>query len=458
MKQELFYALGRSTLTAFRDLVFLFASVRTIESQRETAGWKKAVVYIAVVLLYGMLIVSSSSMRQEIPMLNEIPTLLYSLLRIAIRFGACWLLLRGTKQISVVTELYDAALIYAALVISHNIFLTPSTRPVLNAEVELVTGKLLNNLLCAGIVNGVSAILLYVVYKLIPLRDIKSCDKESLWMLLLFAGGSQYMNASQKIIVSSGGRQEWLYSSYLILLQLFLLTCIVAYERYRESHWAWMRTELENRAAHALMENIEEQKQSEELMRQMRHDLKNHIIAIRQLIENDRKEDALRYLDTLGKDYMQYRTRIQTGNLVLDGILVQKMAIAQKNQIEISIVADFSFLNGMEETDLCVLFGNLLDNALEACVRMENGQRFINIRARQVGETILYVIENSCPEAAPGEFVLKTRKKDAGNHGIGHTSIQRVVKKYAGTVQFSQKKDVFTVICGFQIPLPMPVK
>ena len=99
----------------------------------------------------------------------------------------------------------------------------------------------------------------------------------------------------------------------------------------------------------------------------------------------------------------------------------------------------------IDEMDLCVLFGNLLDNALEACERLpENEKRFINIQAQLVKRCFLLEVKNSCglPEAVK---MGTTRKANPDEHGIGLGNIKDVVQKYGGVMDMEVKKNVFLI-------------
>ena len=178
------------------------------------------------------------------------------------------------------------------------------------------------------------------------------------------------------------------------------------------------------------------------------------MISLRYLIANGETDKALSYVDSLTNEYILDNPRVRTGNMIVDGILLQKMEIAQEHNINISVAADFSFIEDMNKIDVCVIFGNLLDNALEGCQKVDKEARFVNIRGRQIGETAIYSIENSSQGKV--EFAKElpiTTKTEKHIHGIGLQSVRDVVEKYSGTIVFSSKENQFKVVCAFPIPL-----
>lgn len=95
----------------------------------------------------------------------------------------------------------------------------------------------------------------------------------------------------------------------------------------------------------------------------------------------------------------------------------------------------------LEYGDTGVLYGNLMDNAIEACQKVEKGKRYIHIENKYMDGKMLLVIENSKPPAVNEK--LRTTKQDSYQHGRGIASVRKVVGKYNGTVVFSDKGDCF---------------
>ena len=99
----------------------------------------------------------------------------------------------------------------------------------------------------------------------------------------------------------------------------------------------------------------------------------------------------------------------------------------------------------INEFDLCVLFGNILDNALEACERMQSGQcRFINIQAKNVKKCFLLEVKNSMGRTE--KYIDGyTIKEDSQKHGIGLLNVSDVVNKYNGVVNTEAEKGIFVI-------------
>lgn len=208
----------------------------------------------------------------------------------------------------------------------------------------------------------------------------------------------------------------------------------------------------------------EQYSQSERL----RHDMKNHIIALSALSQNKEWEKIDSYLKDMESIVLETGGDM-TGNKAVDALLYQKRKQAEEENIEWECDVQIPKEYCINEFDLCVLFGNILDNALEACERMQCGEyRFINIQARRVKKCFLLEAKNSmdssdkiCSRSLRNACVRDamehkyadgfTKKDNAQGHGIGLLNVGDVVDKYNGAVHIGTEKEIFTI--SILIPL-----
>jgi len=184
----------------------------------------------------------------------------------------------------------------------------------------------------------------------------------------------------------------------------------------------------------------EQYSQSERL----RHDMKNHIIALAALSQNKDWEKIDGYLKNMEGIVLNAGGDV-TGNKAVDALFYQKRKRAEEENINWECDAQMPKGCCINEFDLCVLFGNILDNALEACGRMQRGEcRFINIQARTVKKCFLLEVKNSMDmtEKYAGGF---TNKGDSQEHGIGLLNVGDVVNKYNGVVNTEAEKGIFVI-------------
>lgn len=182
-------------------------------------------------------------------------------------------------------------------------------------------------------------------------------------------------------------------------------------------------------------------------LRKLRHDLKNHLILLRRDFEEGNNIQGINYIDGLADRLHLSGDGAKTGNGNIDAIVSVKKKEAEGKGI--TFEWDMAAPNKIkaEPADLCIILGNALDNAIEACEKINNGKRNINIEMFYKNGMLSCTITNSVNDK---EFSMTSRKGDAKNHGIGLNSIRSAVEKYSGILNTEYSKGFFTL--SFVIP------
>lgn len=189
-------------------------------------------------------------------------------------------------------------------------------------------------------------------------------------------------------------------------------------------------------------------------MERLRHDFKNHIIAMQGLLENKEWEKMNDYFRQMLKAGEIEKPEEVTGNMAIDALLYQKRKTAEKKGI--SFEAHMCFLREcpVPSYDLCVFLGNALDNAIEACIKLPaHEKRLIEIKTDRVKKCFLMEIKNSTDMLCLDKM-KKTTKQDSREHGIGLLNIKDVVQKYNGVMNIEVKNNFF--LLSVLLPLPLP--
>ena len=179
-----------------------------------------------------------------------------------------------------------------------------------------------------------------------------------------------------------------------------------------------------------------------ELINMKYHDLKHQIAGLRAEMSD---EERKKWIDSLEQELESYSPELETGNSVLDTLIAGKMMNCRANNIKITCVADGDILDFMHVADICTIFGNALDNAIESVTMIEDSEkRLIHMVISQRKNFILIQINNYCEN----NITMKngypvTTKADKGNHGFGLKSIRYTVEKYHGTLNFDLKDNWF---------------
>ena len=259
--------------------------------------------------------------------------------------------------------------------------------------------------------------------------------------------------ASNGIMVRSGGSMGLYYDRIFSLAEfLFLaLLSIVATGFYV---FGMNRIYLEQEKSSRYHSQIAVYKMLEEQHRQserLRHDMKNHIIALSALSKNEEWETIDDYLRNMRNMVLDAGENM-TGNKVVDALLDQKRKRAEEENIKWECDVQMPKVCGINEFDMCVLFGNILDNALNACGRMQCGAcHFINIQAKIVKKCFLLEVKNSMDrmEKSTKEFVNKDNLQE---YGIGLLNVDDVVNRYNGAMHIEAEEGVFVI----SILMPFP--
>lgn len=175
-------------------------------------------------------------------------------------------------------------------------------------------------------------------------------------------------------------------------------------------------------------------------VRALRHDMKNHILALQVLVQRKEIEETNQYLDSMKSFMTNPKEYVKTGNDTVDSLLNYKIQKANEvlNVVETKIsIPEHLHLRSF---DLNVLLGNLLDNAIDASMQTEDKKLKITIK---LDKGILFLnICNSCQRIADGRNnFLETTKENKVNHGIGLKNVRRIVEKYHGEIAFLYEKD-----------------
>lgn len=148
-----------------------------------------------------------------------------------------------------------------------------------------------------------------------------------------------------------------------------------------------------------------------------------------------------------------YDAMVQTGNEALDTILSEKSLICEKNQISLTCMADGHSLRFISPTDIYSLFGNMLDNAIEAAANIPQVERRgISLNVRTVNQFLVIHVQNYFEGAI--RFVdglPQTSKADQSLHGFGIKSIQVLVEKYHGTMSITAEGHIFSLKIMFSL-------
>ena len=189
--------------------------------------------------------------------------------------------------------------------------------------------------------------------------------------------------------------------------------------------------------------------EAQEETRAFRHDMRNNLNLLAGLLSEKNYEEAQRHIADLTGGLAALSPRIVTGDEMLDSLISSKLAELDRQGIELTVNGVIEGGLGWKPIDICAVFANALDNAMEACRSMqEESNRYIRISFRKTELQRVISIYNSMNEETDCSRLLSadgryTTKEDKGRHGYGLRNIRRTVEKYGGIVKLDCRDKEF---------------
>lgn len=171
-------------------------------------------------------------------------------------------------------------------------------------------------------------------------------------------------------------------------------------------------------------------------LRDVRHNMKNNLVSILAYAENGDNEKIIRFVNEIMEEGgIKTSTVTNSGNIVIDSLIGYWYVEAKKVGIDFSVNLNIPMEMPFRGADICLILGNLLENAIEAAQKAE-GKKYIRLHMKYDKNNLLLFVENNYKGVLikTKDKRLKSTKTDAGNHGVGLSSVYRIAAKYHGVV------------------------
>ena len=179
-------------------------------------------------------------------------------------------------------------------------------------------------------------------------------------------------------------------------------------------------------------------------IRGWRHDYKNHIQTLQVLAADGNVEAIKQYLEMLNADLCTVDTVVKTGNAMADAILNSKISLARSRKINVNVSVDIPIKLKMSEIDLCVIIGNLFDNAIEACMQLPEEKRMIRVYM-DMKNTQLYISFTNLTASKKLRKVSNRYFTTKGEgHGLGLVRIDQIIHRLDGYLSRNSEDGAFT--------------
>lgn len=215
----------------------------------------------------------------------------------------------------------------------------------------------------------------------------------------------------------------------LLCVSCIWLMCLIMYfvvQQMSKDNQTKLEYELMKEKEKYSKESMEIIKRSNEELREFKHDLKNYLLPLQEAMETMPQSEMAKVWEKINQKIEDVQTLIQTGNSYVDSMINTKITLARSEKVDVKCTI-LSKMEGIDDLEFCSVFGNLMDNAIEAERKVTEKKEIIIFVEEKMGYLRLE-IQNKIEKSVLNEnSSLNTTKKDTSSHGIGHKSIKRTM-------------------------------
>ena len=237
------------------------------------------------------------------------------------------------------------------------------------------------------------------------------------------------------------------YDKKMILLFGFCLWFFWVYDfivRSLSDTYEKILLKKENQYYESQLKNME---QTAVTWKKLRHDLKNHFIVLKGMLDSGEEEKAKAYLDDFIQNEFGNKQEVQSGNTAIDSILNYKMMEAEQYSVVFDLDVQIPEQMAVSSQVMSVILGNALDNAIEACDRVSEKERLVKIFMKVERKNLFIEIKNRYDgtifEAQDGRLI--SRKENPQEHGMGLRIMHELLEHADGNVETMWDEQVFTL-------------
>lgn len=239
----------------------------------------------------------------------------------------------------------------------------------------------------------------------------------------------------------------------LLCVSCIWLMCLIMYfvvQQMSKDNQTKLEYELMKEKEKYSKESMEIIKRSNEELREFKHDLKNYLLPLQEAMETMPQSEMAKVWEKINQKIEGVQTLIQTGNSYVDSMINTKITLARSEKVDVKCTI-LSKMEGIDDLEFCSVFGNLMDNAIEAERKVTEKKEIIIFVEEKMGYLRLE-IQNKIEKSVLNEnSSLNTTKKDTSSHGIGHKSIKRTMQKVGGALKYYETGDLFCAEAVFPI-------
>ena len=243
----------------------------------------------------------------------------------------------------------------------------------------------------------------------------------------------------QYIFLEEDGSFEYLFSHWQLLamhlLGLLSLFCILfSYKKLQQNFRLSTEISLLEQEEHSLNRYVEEAKTRYDETKSFRHDIRNHIAVVKNLLQSGKTEEAVSYMEDMDDMAEKLSFPCSTNNPVVDILVGNKLGIAKSMGIDADCSLLLPYPCDIKDIDICIVLSNALDNAIHAVKSLDAGiEKYIRVFGRIQGDFLMIEVENSF------------HGKDTFKKGTGLSNVKKVAEKYGGAMSIETQENKFVL-------------
>lgn len=288
--------------------------------------------------------------------------------------------------------------------------------------------------------------ILHIINKFF-ISDFEGTDEKRLWRFLWIIPAFFYFVYMYCLFLNDFSSEEWIMQGkHIAFIVMFNVGSIAIYAFIIQLLQEVLhRQTLESENNILMIQSRQYQNIQEQVLRtrQMRHDLKQHMLIMQRYLNSENTQEMKAYINQYIKENSMETSLIFCKNNAVNAICSYYFELARENNIPLNIRIHLPAQLPLPEPDFCVLLGNLLENALEACQTIPEKERFIKVNIEYTDtENILITVDNRFD----GNLIYQNnslQSTKSKNRGIGTQSIQFLVKKYHGEYSTDYDENLF---------------
>lgn len=420
-------------LTGFIEAYLVFVLFETFLKQRNI--FSKYIYYIGIILL--AVLINISNILFSISIGNLIITMILYVIFSYLYNGSIHM-----RIISSAISLMIGAITEVCILLLLSL--------IFNKKINYIINE--TNLRLLGI--ALSKIFCYAIIKYISLKFKRQITKFDIRYWILFAVVFSSTTLAMFTFFKITELNEFVYMRNLTIISSISLSTasmivLFLYENTLKQKSLLSKQQMSEVQLKEQVKHYNDIMMTQGQVKKIRHDLKNHLLSIMAMIKSNDSEKCINYIKSLLENVDISNSYIDTGNIVLDAIISAKITEAEKKGIEFNSEIQIPSNLPISQEDECVIFGNALDNAIEAAIKVKD-KKYINLSLIFNKDTLTCKISNSYD----GNCNLITTKSDIRNHGLGKENIKKALEKYNSIARVIEENNEYIltfVLMGLKI-------